>query len=360
MTGRNFLSDNVAPVHPEIMTAIARANDGPAMSYGADAISGRLDELVGTVFGADVRVVPAASGTAANALALAALAGNGERILCHEAAHIRVAEEGAPEFYVRGAGCQPLPGAHGRIDPVALSQALDGKRGIISLTQVTEFGTVYRSARMADLTRPARAAGMATHLDGARFANAVASLDCPPAAITTAAGIDALALGSSKNGTLNAEAVVFFDTALAEALGPMRKRSGHAYSKMRYLSAQLEAWFANGLWLRLAHHANTMASRLAEGLANLAGVKLLSPVEANMVFVEMPSDLITRLQGKGFPLEPRKSANMVRLVPSFATTGYRSEPGRVQRGACVRRDWAPRRADSTGRPRCKCRSPGCR
>lgn len=323
MTGRNFHSDNVAPVHGDIMAAIARADDGPAMSYGADAISARLDELVGEALGAEVRVVPAASGTAANALALAALAalaGRGTRILCHEAAHIRLAEEGAPEFYVPGALCQPLPGTHGRIEPDALASALDGRRGILSLTQVTEWGTVYTQEAIVALTAPARAAGLGVHMDGARFANAVASLDCRPIAITAGAGIDVLALGTSKNGTLNAEAVVFFDTALAEALGPLRKRSGHSYSKMRYLSAQIEAWFAGGLWLRLARHANAMAARLAEGLAELPDVTLLAPVEANLIFLAMPASLIAGLRSEDFAVEPRKSGDMVRLVTSYATT----------------------------------------
>ncbi len=320
MTGRNFHSDNVAPVHPDVMSAIASANDGPAMSYGADAISARLDALLGDVFGAEVRVVPAASGTAANALALAGLARLGTRILCHELAHIRVAEEGAPEFYVPGAACDPLPGAHAMIEPAALARALDARGGILSITQATEQGTVYPPEAVAALTGPARAAGLGVHMDGARFANAVASLDCTPAAITAAAGIDVLALGTSKNGTLNAEAVVFFDTALAEDLGPMRKRSGHFYSKMRYLGAQLEAWFAGGLWLRLARHANAMARRLADGLSAVPGIALLAPVHANLVFVDMPVPLISALQGEGYVLEARGGATRVRLVPSHATT----------------------------------------
>lgn len=320
MTGRNFHSDNVAPVHGEIMAAIARANDGPTMSYGADGISARLDDIVGAVFGTEVRVVPAASGTAANAIALAALAQHGTRILCHDTAHIRLAEEGAPEFYVPGAVCQPLPGALGLIEPDALAAALDNERGILSLTQVTEWGTVYRPAAIEALSTPAHDAGLGVHMDGARIANAVASLDCRPAAITADAGIDVLAMGTSKNGTLNAEAVVFFDTSLADELGPLRKRSGHYYSKMRYVSAQLEAWFAGGLWLRLARHANAMAARLAEGLAELPDVAILAPVDANLIFLDMPAPLIAHLRARGFAVEPRKSGDTVRLVTSFATT----------------------------------------
>ena len=157
-------------------------------------------------------------------------------------------------------------------------------------------------------------------MDGARFANALACLGCAPAAITVAAGIDALALGTSKNGTLNAEAVVFFDTALAADFGPLRKRSGHFYSKMRYLAAQLEAWFADGLWLDLAHRANAMARRLAAGLDDVPGIALCAPVDANLVFVDMPEALIAALQGEGFALEARGGATQVRLVASYATT----------------------------------------
>ena len=320
MTGRNFYSDNVAPVHADVMAAIARANEGPAASYGADAISTRLDDLVGAIFGTEVRVLPAASGTAANALALAALGGRGTRILCHENAHIRVAEEGAPEFFIPDAACEPLPGPHAMIEPAALASPLGKEGGILSITQATERGTVYSPEAIAALTGPARDAGFVVHMDGARFANAVASLGCTPAAITTDAGIDVLALGTSKAGTLNAEALVFFDTAMARDFSPLRKRSGHAYSKLRYLSAQLESWFTDGLWLRLANHANAMARRLADGLCDIQDIALLSPVEANLVFINMPAALITALQADGCVLEARDGATTVRLVPSYATT----------------------------------------
>lgn len=323
MTGRNFVSDNVAPAHPAIAAAIARADEGPAPSYGGDAISGRLDELVGRAFDAEVRVVPAASGTAANALALAALAGPGRaerRIFCHEAAHIRRSEEGAPEFHVDGAAWRPLPGGAAKVDPGALAQALDGKGGILSITQATERGAVYRPEEVRALTAPARAAGLGAHMDGARFANAAARLGCRPAALAGAAGIDALALGTSKNGTLNAEAVVFFDPARAAGIDPLRKRAGHLYSKMRYLSAQIEAWFADGLWLRLAARANDMADRLADRLAGLPGVALEAPVEANLVFVSMPETTADRLRGRGFAVAPRGPDGVVRLVASWATT----------------------------------------
>ena len=321
MTGRNFVSDNVAPVHPAVMAAIAAANTGPASSYGEDAISARLDEIFGRLFDSDVRVVPVATGTAANALSLAALAGPGARFFCHDRAHIAVAEEGAPEFYVAGGTCVGIGGEMGRIDPAALAAKLaeGGAGGILSLTQATERGTVYTPAAVAELAGIAREAGLRVQLDGARFANAVAFLDCHPGDIAQRAGVDALVFGTSKNGTLNAEAMVFFDPACADDLFPARKRSGHAYSKMRYLSAQLEACLAGGLWLELAAHANAMARRLADGLAGHAEISLLAPVESNLVFLDMPDSVLERLRAEGFDIHAARGGGSVRLVPSYAT-----------------------------------------
>ena len=322
MTGRNFVSDNVAPVHPAVMAAIAEANSGPASSYGEDEISGRLDDIFGRVFEADVRVVPVATGTAANALTLAAMGKPGARFYCHRNAHIAVAEEGAPRFYVAGAECVGIGGEQGRIDPTALKTALsDGRGGILSLTQATERGTVYSPASVAELAGIARDSGLRVQLDGARFANAVAWLDCHPADIAQRAGVDAVVFGTSKNGTLNAEAMVFFDPSFADELFPMRKRSGHAYSKMRYLSAQLEACLAGGLWLELAAHANAMARRLAEGLAEREGISLLAPVEANLIFLDLPDPVLEGLRAEGFEIHAARGNASVRLVTSYATAG---------------------------------------
>ena len=324
MTGRNFVSDNVAPVHPAVMAAVAAANSGPASSYGEDAISARLDGIFGRVFEADVRVVPVATGTAANALTLAAMAETGARLYCHEDAHIAVAEEGAPWFYIAGAECVGIEGEDGRIDPAALKAALGSRArdsgDILSLTQATERGTVYSAEAIAELAGIARDAGLRVQLDGARFANAVAWLGCHPGDIAQRAGVDALVFGTSKNGTLNAEAMVFFDPSLADELFPARKRSGHAYSKMRYLSAQLEACLAGGLWLELAAHANAMARRLADGLAEHPDIALLAPVEANLVFLDMPESVVERLRADGFDIHAARGGGGVRMVPSYATT----------------------------------------
>ena len=324
MTGRNFVSDNVAPVHPAVMAAIAAANSGPAPSYGEDEISARLDGIFSRVFEADVRVLPVATGTAANALTLAAMAEPGARFYCHEAAHIAVAEEGAPWFYVAGAECVGIEGEQGRIDPGALKGALGGREenlgDILSLTQATERGTVYSADAVAALAGIAHDEGLRVQLDGARFANAVAWLGCNPADIAQRAGVDALVFGTSKNGTLNAEAMVFFDPSYAEELFPARKRSGHAYSKMRYLSAQLETYLAGGLWLELAAHANAMARRLADGLTGHRDISLLAPVEANLVFLDMPVTVVEGLRADGFDIHAARGGGGVRLVPSYATT----------------------------------------
>lgn len=321
MTGRNFVSDNVAPVHPAVMAAVAAANTGPASSYGDDAISARLDEAFGRVFATDVRAVPVATGTAANALTLAAMAEPGARFYCHEQAHIAVAEEGAPGFYVPGGECVGIGGEQGRIDPAALGASLSGANGgILSLTQATERGTVYTPAAIAELARIARQSGLRVQLDGARFANAVAWLGCHPADIAGRAGVDAVVFGTSKNGTLNAEVMLFFDPAFADELFPMRKRSGHAYSKMRYLSAQLEAYLAGGLWLELAAHANAMARRLADGLAAHGDISLLAPVEANLIFLGMPDRVLEGLRAEGFDIHAARGNASIRLVTSYATT----------------------------------------
>ena len=321
MTGRNFVSDNVAPVHPAVMAAIAAANSGPAASYGEDAISAKLDEIFGRVFEADVRVLPVATGTAANALTLAAMAEPGARFYCHEQAHIAVAEEGAPGFYIAGGECVGIAGDLARIDPTALRASLsDANGGILSLTQATERGTVYTPAAIAELAGVARDAGLRVQLDGARFANAVAWLGCHPADIAQRAGVDAVVFGTSKNGALNAEAMLFFDPAFADELFPMRKRSGHAYSKMRYLSAQLEAYLAGGLWLELAARANAMARRLADGLATCRGISLLAPVEANLIFLDMPETVVEGLRADGFDIHAARGNASVRLVTSYATT----------------------------------------
>lgn len=324
----NFRSDNVAGIAPEILAAIAAANTGTAPSYGADAITERLERRVAELFEHEVAVFPVATGTAANALALATLAPAWGAIYCHEASHVQTDECGAPEFFAGGAKLLPLPGADAKLAPETVAGALL-ERGVVhhvqpaalSISQATEAGTLYRPSEIAALADLARRNGLGFHMDGARFANAVAALGCRPADLTWRAGIDVLSLGATKNGALAAEAVVFFTPERAAEFGFRRKRGGHLFSKMRFLSAQLDAYLADGLWLRLAAHANQMAARLSSGLAVLPGARLRHPTEANEVFVELPEPAIAALAaaGVGFYRWGGSASSCLRLVTAFDT-----------------------------------------
>ena len=329
----NFASDNTAPLAPEVMAAIEAANRGSAASYGADALTARLQDLARAVFETDLRVFPVATGTAANGLALATVAPPYGAIFCHETAHILLEECGAPEFYTGGAKLIGLPGAQGKLTPATLREAIAAatasgvhhvKPAAVSLTQATEWGTVYRPDEIRALSEAARAHGLRVHMDGARLANATARLGCAPAELTWRAGVDVLSLGLTKDGALAAEAVVVFDPTLAEGLAERRKRAGHLLSKMRILSAQLVAMLEEERWLRHAGHANMMADRLAAGLGAIPDLRLVQPVEANELFVGMPQPLIEALWGEGFVFHdwiepPGEAGPIVRLVTSFAT-----------------------------------------
>ena len=328
----NFMSDNAAGAAPEIIAALARANDGTAASYGGDTVTARLTEKLSTLFEKQVAVFPVATGTAANALALATLTPHYGAVFCHEGSHIHVDECGAPEFY-SGAKLVPLAGAHGKLTISGLKASLAHfNRGFvhhvqpatISITQATELGTVYTPAEVSALSQFAVQEKLALHMDGARFANAIAHLKCSPAEITWKAGIEALSFGATKNGALAAEAVIFFDPARAADMAYRRKKAGHLFSKMRFLSAQIEAMLDNGLWLRLASNANAMAMRLSEGLQAIPGYAIVEPVQANEVFVKVPSQTAMKsLEDKGakfYLWEPVTDGSpLIRLVCSFAT-----------------------------------------
>lgn len=321
----NFMSDNVTGAAPEILDAVVKANAGTAPSYGNDDWTRRLTQRLSDLFERDVAVFPVATGTAANALSLAALTPPWGSIYCHAEAHIHCDECGAPEMFTGGAKLVTLPGDHGKLTPDTLSAALDRvHKGVVhavqpaslSLSQLTECGTAYSPAEVAALTAVARHHGLRVHMDGARFANAVSSLGCSPADITWRAGVDVLSFGATKNGALGAEAVVFFDRELSENFGYRRKRAAHLFSKMRFLSAQLEAYLDDGLWLRLAGHANRMAMRLADGLCNLPGAHLAHPVDGNELFVALPEPVIAGLEAAGFGFY-RWDGHVVRLVTAW-------------------------------------------
>jgi threonine aldolase len=326
-------SDSIAGVPQEILDALQACNGGVALPYGEDTLSRRLDERFSAVFGAPVRVFPVTSGTAANALALASLAGAFDLIACHADAHSFASETGATELLSGGARFLHLPGTHGRIDPFAAATRIDDalrggdkayRLAALTVTQLTEAGTAYRPQALRALGELARGHGLRLHVDGARFANAVAALDVDPAELSWRAGAHALSFGATKNGTMCADAVVFFDADLVGDVPRRRKRTGQDLSKTRFLAAQLLAYLENDLWLRNARHANAMARRLADAVEASADLALLHPVEGNMLFVATTQDRLESLARAGLPLRVRSSLpdgrRVCRLVTSFATT----------------------------------------
>ena len=337
----NFASDNAAGAAPEILDAIGAASRGPAAAYGADPWSQRAVAQLAAVFETELAAFLVPTGTGANALALAALARPWESVFCHEEAHVHDDECGAPEFFTGGAKIVGIPGYEGKVTPAALAQTLQGfPRGVVkacqpaalSLSQVTEAGTLYSLAELAALADAAHSAGLAVHMDGARFANALVALGCSAAEMSWRAGIDALSFGATKNGALACEAVVFFDKGRAEAFPYLRKRGGHTVSKGRLLGAQMAAYLEGGLWLKLAAHANASARRLADGLAALPGLRLAFPTEANEVFVIAPTTQLAgwRAGGAAFYEVPTRGVRpeqglrdgeaVARLVTSFETS----------------------------------------
>jgi threonine aldolase len=329
MSRRNFRSDNEAGVAPEILAALARANDGTAHSYGADAITKRMHERFCEVFETQMEVCTLVTGTAANALALAQLAPPYGALYCHDEAHVNTDECGAPEFYSGGAKLMGLGGAHARIDVDLLASTLqhagylgdhECKPAALSVSQATERGTVYSRDELAALARVAKAHGLRVHMDGARFANALVHIGCTPAELTWKAGIDMLSFGATKNGAMMAEALLVFDPALAHELGRRRKRAGQLLSKMRFVAAQLEAYLHDGLWLRLARHANAAAQALAEGIEGIPDVQLVHPVQANEVFLRLAPALASGLRDAGFEFyrSPR-TEDCYRFVTAFDT-----------------------------------------
>lgn len=325
-----FASDNTSGAAPEVLAALVKANEGYERSYGADAAMARVTDLVRDLFEAPEAVVHlVATGTAANALAIATHCPPWGAVFCHQHAHIAEDECNAPEFY-SGAKLVLVPGGQGKMTPATLADALSRtgeggvhsvQRGMLSLTTVTEAGTVYTAAEIAALTALAKAYNLPCHLDGARFANALVTTNASPAEMTWKAGVDVLSLGGTKNGCLGVEAVVLFDPARAWEFELRRKRGGHLFSKNRFLSAQMEAYLTGGLWLRLAAQANAMGHRLATGLQARGATIPAAP--ANMMFPEWTAGHHDRLEAAGahfyrFPApEGRERA---RLVTSWSTT----------------------------------------
>jgi len=336
-----FASDNSFGVRDEMIEALARANHGPAMGYGGDRLTKSVERRFAEVFETEVSVFMVATGTAANALSLAAVAPPYGAVFCHEEAHIMVDECGAPEFYTGGAKLIGIAGADGKISAdalkVALATLVPGNQhhvqpAAVSLTQATEVGTVYTTDEIASVCEIARSNDLAVHMDGARFANALVSGNVSPADLTWRAGVDILSFGATKNGAFAAEAIIVFSRAAADDLMYRRKRAGHLLSKSRFVAAQFGAYFADDLWLRLARHANGEAARLASAVRAIEGVRLGWPVEANEIFLIVPAGAHQALVEAGAVYHPWPGAGpagdnavrpgeiLIRLVTSFATT----------------------------------------
>lgn len=326
----DFASDTTAPAHPAVLQALSDANVGTAPSYGADDLSTALHQTLEDLFEAPLEAFPVVSGTAANALALSILCPPTGGVYCHEAAHIAVDERGAPEFFTGGAKLIPLPGEDGKISPAALDAALKRRNPdfvhetpgeVLSLTNLTEAGTVYSPAELSALIRPARAAGLRVHLDGARFANALVSLKASPADLSWKAGVDVLTLGLTKTGAIGCDIVILFGTARDRhrELLARTKRAGHMPPKVRFLAAQAMALFDQGLWLDLAGRANRSAKRLGDILGAVPGVRLARPVHGNEVFVHLPEAVSTALTGAGARFYPWPDGTH-RFVCSWVTS----------------------------------------
>lgn len=332
-----FTSDNAAGAPREVMEAVAKANEGWTMAYGADDATERARTAIREAFEAPAAAVHFVSvGTAANALALACMTPPWGTVYCHKAAHIEEDECGAPEFYTSGAKLTLIDGAHGLMDPARLERALsmggtsvhNVQRGAVSITQVTEAGTCYSIEALTELCAIAKAHDTPVHLDGTRFANALVTTGATPAEMSWKAGVDILCLGFTKNGALAAEAVIIFDEKLAWEFELRRKRGGHLFSKMRFMAAQAEAMMEGGLWLRLASHANARAAELAAGIEALPGARLLHPVDANLMFAQIPEAMHKAAQAQGAAYYDMPAPEgmeddglvTIRLVCSFQTT----------------------------------------
>ncbi|WP_133915138.1 threonine aldolase family protein [Streptomyces sp. NBC_00582] len=324
-----FSSDNTAGASPEIVEAVSRAATGQAKPYGADDLSADVRRRLCEIFERDVDVLLVSTGSAANALSLAALTPPWGSVLCHRDSHINNDECGAPEFYTAGAKLVPLGGEDAKIDPDALRAAVRHKAGdvhsvepsVVSLTQATETGAVYTLDEIETLGSVTEEAGLRLHMDGARFAGAVAALGRTPAELTWRAGVDLLSFGATKNGTMTADAIVVFDRSLTPELSFRAKRAGQLAAKMRFHAAQLDAYLTDGLWLRNAAHANAMAARLQDGLKALPGIGLLGVADANVVFCRLPQQVTEGLLADGYVFyHDRWEPGVARFVTSFATT----------------------------------------
>ncbi len=322
-----FASDNVTGACPEVLEAILKANDGDRTPYGNDQISTDLQNKFSEIFEKPVIVFPTASGTASNALALSTMTPSFGNIYCHRFAHINTDECGAPEFYTGGAKLVNIYGVDGKITAKELDENVIGKDIVhhtqpssVSITQLTETGEAYQLDEIKEISDVAHHHKLNIHMDGARFANALVSLNCSPAEMTWKSGIDVLSFGATKNGCLAAEAIIFFKPELVGNLPFLMKRAGHLLSKMSFVSAQLDAYISNGVWLKNAKHANLMGKKLSNGLNKYPEIKLAYPTHANEIFVKIPEKIIKQLNSEGYTINDDEwDGKAVRLVTAWNT-----------------------------------------
>ena len=324
---RQFASDNYAGIAPEAWAALETANVGHAPGYGDDAWTQRASDLLREVFECDCEVFFTFNGTAANSLALASLCQSYHSIICHELAHVETDECGGPEFFSNGTKILLVDGENGKVDLAAVEHMARRRTDIhfpkprvLSITQATEMGTVYTPDEIAAVGETAKRLGLRIHMDGARFANAVAALDVPAKRLTWEAGVDVLCFGGTKAGLPVGEAVVFFKRELAEEFAYRCKQAGQLASKMRFLAAPWVGMLESGAWLRHAAHANRCAALLEESLRGIPGAVMLAPREANAVFVRLPEHVAQGLRERGWRFYTFIGAGGARLMCSWDTT----------------------------------------
>lgn len=325
----NFCSDNATGASAAVMEALVKANEGLTMPYGNDPLTQSVHDRIREIFECDAEIFLVTTGTAANALSLSVMTPPWGGVFCHKDAHIEVDECGAPEFYTGGAKLIHLDDDQGKITARGLRAGWDGiektvhqvQPSVVSITQATEAGTVYQVSEISDICNTAHERNLHVHMDGARFANGLVTLGCSPAEMTWKAGVDVLSFGGSKNGCMAAEAIIIFNRDLGDTMTFRRKRAGHLLSKMRFISAQFDAYLSNDLWLDNARHANAMASRLSEGLQDIVGAVFNNPVQANEMFVTLPAAVVDGLEADGFQFyrwgDP--TGTLIRLVTAFNT-----------------------------------------
>jgi len=324
---QQFASDNYAGICPEAMDAILMANVGHAPSYGEDRWTAEVCDVFRELFGCHCEVFFVFNGTAANALAIASLCRSYHSVICHRLAHVETDECGAPEFFSHGAKLLLADGPYGKLDPESVRQIITKRSDIhypkpkvVSVTQATELGTVYTPDELRAIGELARRYGLKVHMDGARFANAVAALDIRPSAVTTECGVDVLCFGGSKNGLAMGEAMIFFDLAAAEEFAYQCKQAGQLAAKMRFIAAQWLGVLKTDAWLRYARHANASAALLEERLRQIGQVEIVMPRQANSVFVRMPDDVVRAMHQKGWRFYTFIGAGGARLMCSWDTT----------------------------------------